>query len=99
MVLEDRVFRVFLSSTFDDMTAERNAFQASVFPKLAGYCEGKGWSFQVCDPSTGIAKPLLMRCNRWWIFAGAFGIKLRMITAPRASVLGRLIAVEGLHHA
>ncbi|MFG6381936.1 MAG: DUF4062 domain-containing protein, partial [Muribaculum sp.] len=33
--LEDRVIRVFISSTFSDMGAERDVLVKSVFPRLA----------------------------------------------------------------
>ena len=48
-----RTFRVFVSSTFSDLKAERNALQERVFPKLRTLCESHGAHFQAID-------------IRWW---------------------------------
>ena len=34
-------FRVFVSSTFDDMRAEREALHAGVFPSVTEYCAAR----------------------------------------------------------
>ena len=44
-----RTIRVFISSTFSDLKAERNALQERVFPRLKRYCRRRGWSFQAID--------------------------------------------------
>ena len=44
-----RTIRVFISSTFSDLKAERNALQERVFPRLKRYCQRRGWSFQAID--------------------------------------------------
>lgn len=45
--LAKRVVRLFLSSTFTDMTLERNSFMERVYPRLKKYCrERYGLDFQ-----------------------------------------------------
>src|SRR6266852_3257571 len=41
-----RTFRVFVSSTFEDLKQERNALQRVVWPKLRTLCEQHGARFQ-----------------------------------------------------
>jgi len=54
MVRKDLIFRVFVSSPFTDMVAERNALQRHAFPGLRDYCRGKGARFQAIDLRWGI---------------------------------------------
>ena len=49
-----RTFRVFVSSTFEDLKAERDALQREVFPKLRKLCEEKGARFQAIDLRWGV---------------------------------------------
>jgi len=49
-----RTFRVFVSSTFEDLEAERNALQRDVFPKLRQLCEENGARFQAIDLRWGV---------------------------------------------
>ena len=49
-------FRLFVSSTFSDMKAEREILQAKVFPKLRDYCKSKGAMFQAVDLRWGISE-------------------------------------------
>ena len=51
---QEQVVRLFVSSTFDDLTGERNELQRSVFPKLAQFCAGASWKLQVVDLRWGI---------------------------------------------
>jgi hypothetical protein len=53
---QDLIFRVFISSTFSDMIAERNALQEKVFPKLREYCQQKGARFQAIDLRWGVGE-------------------------------------------
>ncbi|MDC2890456.1 DUF4062 domain-containing protein [Psychrosphaera algicola] len=46
--------RVFLSSTFEDMTEERNALRLEVFPELENLCQTHGLSFRVIDLNWGV---------------------------------------------
>ena len=41
-----RIFRLFVSSTFSDFIAEREALQKQVFPELETYCAKRGARFQ-----------------------------------------------------
>ena len=49
-------FRLFVSSTFGDMKAEREILQARVFPRLRDYCKSKGAMFQAVDLRWGISE-------------------------------------------
>ena len=40
-----KAFRLFVSSTFADFTAEREILQSNVFPALDAYCAAKGYQF------------------------------------------------------
>lgn len=51
-----RVFRLFISSTFSDFVAEREALQQNVFPKLEQYCAERGAQFQAIDLRWGITE-------------------------------------------
>jgi hypothetical protein len=53
-MLGTRVFRVFVSSTFRDLEAERDALQERVFPRLRAHCAEKGYAFQAVDLRWGI---------------------------------------------
>jgi hypothetical protein len=56
MTLQARTFRVFVSSTFSDLKAERNALQAHVFPRLRELSEQHGSRFQPIDLRWGQAR-------------------------------------------
>jgi WD40 repeat protein len=49
-----RTFRVFVSSTFSDLRAERNALARIVFPRLRALCEPRGYKFQAVDLRWGV---------------------------------------------
>lgn len=53
-MLGTRVFRVFVSSTFRDLAAERDALQERVFPQLRAHCAAHGYAFQAVDLRWGI---------------------------------------------
>jgi hypothetical protein len=50
----DLTFRVFVSSTFSDLVAERNALQKHVFPRLRKLCQKNGARFQAIDLRWGV---------------------------------------------
>jgi WD40 repeat protein len=54
MPIATRTFRVFVSSTFEDLKAERDALQRDVFPKLRKLCEQHGARFQAIDLRWGV---------------------------------------------
>ena len=56
MVQASRVFRVFVSSTFDNLKAERNALQENVFPRLKALCAEHGTRFQAIDLRWGVSE-------------------------------------------
>ncbi|MFY9573559.1 MAG: AAA family ATPase [Blastocatellia bacterium] len=49
-----KTFRIFVSSTFSDLKAERNALQEHVFPRLRELCAQHGCMFQAIDLRWGI---------------------------------------------
>jgi len=49
-----RTFRVFVSSTFEDLKAERDALQREVFPRLRTLCEQNNARFQAIDLRWGV---------------------------------------------
>ena len=54
MTLKSKTFRIFVSSTFSDLKAERNALQEKVFPKLRKLCTQNGFRFQAIDLRWGV---------------------------------------------
>src|ERR1700676_4018274 len=54
MPLTTRTFRVFISSTFEDLKEERNALQREVFPRLRDLCLSHGCRFQAVDLRWGV---------------------------------------------
>jgi hypothetical protein len=50
----DRVIRVFVSSTFRDMHAEREELVKRVFPELRKLCEARGVTWSEVDLRWGI---------------------------------------------
>jgi WD40 repeat protein len=56
MAREGQTFRVFVSSTFSDLKAERNALQERVFPRLKQFCAQRGARFQAIDLRWGVSQ-------------------------------------------
>lgn len=50
------IIRVFVSSTFADFKAERDALQQRVFPELENYCQKDGFQFQAIDLRWGVSR-------------------------------------------
>ena len=55
MGLRIPVFRVFVSSTFEDMQAERRALHEEVFPVLTQFCRERGARFEPIDLRWGVS--------------------------------------------
>jgi NACHT domain- and WD repeat-containing protein len=51
-----RTFRIFVSSTFADLVAERNALHEHVFPLLHDFCMQHGARFQAIDLRWGVSE-------------------------------------------
>ena len=56
MIPRELIFRVFVSSTFSDLIAERNALQEHVFPRLREFCQKRGARFQAIDLRWGVSE-------------------------------------------
>jgi hypothetical protein len=54
MPIRTRTFRIFVSSTFEDLKAERDALQREGFPRLRKLCEAHGARFQAIDLRWGV---------------------------------------------
>jgi WD40 repeat protein len=54
MTQANKTFRIFVSSTFSDLKAERNALQEHVFPQLRELCARHGCRFQAIDLRWGV---------------------------------------------
>lgn len=55
MSASTRTFRVFVSSTFADLKAERDALAQRVFPRLRTLCQQHGARFQAVDVRWGVS--------------------------------------------
>ena len=51
-----RVFRIFVSSSFNDLKVERNALQSRVYPRLRQLAASHGYGFQVIDLRWGVSE-------------------------------------------
>ena len=49
-----KAFRLFVSSTFEDLSQEREVLQSRVFPNLDAYCAAKGYQFHAVDLRWGV---------------------------------------------
>jgi hypothetical protein len=58
--MEGRTFRLFVSSTFEDLKAERNALHAHVFPRLRQLCQSHECRFQAIDLRWGVSEQAAM---------------------------------------
>jgi len=56
MAQASRTFRIFVSSTFSDLKAERNALQKEVFPQLRDLAADRGCRFQAIDLRWGVSE-------------------------------------------
>ncbi len=56
MLSSSRTFRIFVSSTFSDLKAERNALQERVFPRLRELAIAHSCRFQAIDLRWGVSE-------------------------------------------
>lgn len=56
MKRRNRLIRIFVSSTFQDMERERNAIQRIVVPRMKRKCADKGYQFEMVDLRWGISE-------------------------------------------
>lgn len=56
MAQANKTFRIFVSSTFNDLKAERNTLQKQVFPRLRDLCLRHGCRFQAIDLRWGVSE-------------------------------------------
>ena len=53
--MHKKTFRLFISSTFNDLKVERDLLQSEVFPEIKGFCKNLGYNFQVIDLRWGVS--------------------------------------------
>jgi len=53
--MQNRTFRLFISSTFNDLKEERNTLQNEVFPEIKQFCKSYGYSFEPIDLRWGVS--------------------------------------------
>lgn len=53
---KNRIIRIFISSTFVDMSVERNLLQSKIIPEIKRYCASKEWQFECVDLRWGVSE-------------------------------------------
>jgi len=53
--MHKKTFRLFISSTFNDLKIERDLLQSEVFPEIKDFCRNIGYDFQVIDLRWGVS--------------------------------------------
>lgn len=53
--MQNKTFRLFISSPFSDFTKERETLHQKVFPVIQKYCNDRGFSFQPIDLRWGVS--------------------------------------------
>lgn len=53
-MIQNKTFRLFISSTFNDLKEERNHLQNEVFPEIKEFCKSYGYSFEPIDLRWGV---------------------------------------------
>ena len=54
--MQNKTFRLFVSSTFSDFNEERKLLQTIVFPEIKKYCRDNGLNFQPIDLRWGVTE-------------------------------------------
>ena len=52
--MENKTFRLFVSSTFNDFLLEREILNNDIFPEIDAFCKQYGFSFQLVDLRWGV---------------------------------------------
>lgn len=65
--MQNKMIRLFVSSTFRDFEKERNTLMRQVYPKLEALCKKNGFSFQVIDLRWGVSKEDVAENRSVWI--------------------------------
>ena len=53
--MQNKTFRLFISSTFNDLKEERNILQSEVFPEIKQFCKTYGYNFEPIDLRWGVS--------------------------------------------
>lgn len=53
--MQNKTFRLFISSTFNDLQEERNILQEEVFPEIKTFCKSYGYNFEPIDLRWGVS--------------------------------------------
>ena len=53
--MQNKTFRLFISSTFNDLREERNVLQNEVFPEIKVFCKSYGYNFEPIDLRWGVS--------------------------------------------
>ena len=85
MTQASRTFRIFISSTFSDLKAERNALQDRVFPRLRTLATTHGCRFQAIDLRWGVSEEAALDQQTMKICLGE--IERCRKTSPRPNFL------------
>jgi WD40 repeat protein len=95
MAQTSRTFRIFVSSTFSDLKAERNALQEKVFPRLRDLAVGHGCRFQAIDLRWGVSEEAALDQQTMKICLGE--IERCQKTSPRPNFIVLLGNRYGWH--
>lgn len=87
MAFSNRTFRVFVSSTFSDLKAERNALQEKVFPRLRNLAEAHGCHFQAIDLRWGVSEEAALDQQTMKICLGEIGRCQQVSPKPNFLIL------------
>ena len=82
-----RTFRVFVSSTFEDLKAERNKLHEAVFPRLRALCQKHGARFQAIDLRWGVSEEASLDQQTMNICLGEIARCLETTPGPNFIVL------------
>lgn len=85
MAQASRTFRVFISSTFNDLKAERNVLQERVYPRLKELCTLHGTRFQAIDLRWGVSEEAALDQQTMNICLGE--IARCQMTSPRPNFI------------